>query len=182
MAPIITALLGNGLSLIANAVLAKGTAYVKEKTGIDLSEAKTVTSEQMVALKQYEMEHEEELLKLRIEENKLDLELQKKLLEDLDSARRRELGIAQSEHASWLQRNATPLFGLIGLAVAFLLFFVMLNGNAEWGKNNKDILVYVLGVLSAVVTQIFNYYFGSSSGSRAKSDQLEKIIVQGGKS
>ena len=58
MAPIITAWLGNGLSLIANAVLAKGTAYVKQKTGIDLSEAKTVTSEQMVALKQYEMGHE----------------------------------------------------------------------------------------------------------------------------
>src|SRR5688500_5299334 len=98
MAPIITALLGNGLSLIANAVLAKGTAYVKEKTGIDLSEAKNVTNEQMVALKQYEMEHEEELLKLRLEENKLDVELQRRYLEDMDSARKRELGIAQSEH------------------------------------------------------------------------------------
>jgi len=181
MAPIITALLGNGLSLIANAVLAKGTAYVKEKTGIDLSEAKNVTNEQMVALKQYEMEHEEELLKLRLEENKLDVELQRRYLEDMDSARKRELGIAQSEHASWLQKNATPIFGLIGIVVAFSLFYVVLD--STFPQANKDILVYVLGVLSAVVTQIFNYYFGSSNGSRHKSDQIEKIIAtQGGRS
>ena len=37
MLPVVTALLGNGLSLIANAVLAKGTSFIKEKTGIDLN-------------------------------------------------------------------------------------------------------------------------------------------------
>ena len=141
MAPIITALLGNGLSLIANAVLAKGTAYVKEKTGIDLSEAKTVTSEQMVALKQYEMEHEEELLKLRLEENKLDVELQQLYLQDLGDARGREARMAESQHASWLQKNATPMFGIVGIVVAFSLFFVVLSGSTQIDANQKDILI-----------------------------------------
>ena len=74
MLPVFLApLLERGLSLIANAVMAKGTEFVKEKTGIDLSKG-SITPEEEVKLKQFEMEHEEELLKLRIEEKKLNLD------------------------------------------------------------------------------------------------------------
>jgi hypothetical protein len=179
MLPVVSALLGNGLSLIANAVLAKGTAYVKEKTGIDLS-TPNVSDKDMVALKQYEMEHEEELLKLRLEENKLDAELQRMYLQDLDSARDREARIQESAHASWLAQNATPIFGMIGVGVAFALFGAILYGGAlegDAGKNHKDVIVYVLGVLSAIVTQIFAYYFGSSSGSKNKQDQINRMMA-----
>jgi len=40
----------------------------------------------------------------------------------------------------------------------------------------KDIVIYVLGVLSAVVTQTISYYFGSSVGSRNKQDQIDKFL------
>jgi hypothetical protein len=36
----------------------------------------------------------------------------------------------------------------------------------------KDILIYILGVLSAAVTQILSYYFGSSQGSKDKDRKL----------
>jgi hypothetical protein len=36
----------------------------------------------------------------------------------------------------------------------------------------KDILIYILGVLSAAVTQILSYYFGSSQGSKDKSELM----------
>jgi flagellar basal body-associated protein FliL len=43
-------------------------------------------------------------------------------------------------------------------------------------SSRKDILIYVLGVLSAIATQIVSYYFGSSQGSKEKSDQLREAM------
>ena len=40
----------------------------------------------------------------------------------------------------------------------------------------KDILIYILGVLSALVTQIASYYFGSSMGSKDKAEELRKVV------
>jgi flagellar basal body-associated protein FliL len=42
--------------------------------------------------------------------------------------------------------------------------------------SRKDILIYILGVLSAVATQIMSYYFGSSQGSKDKAEQLKEAI------
>jgi hypothetical protein len=42
--------------------------------------------------------------------------------------------------------------------------------------SRKDILIYILGVLSAISTQIVSYYFGSSQGSKDKSDQLKEAM------
>ena len=39
----------------------------------------------------------------------------------------------------------------------------------------KDILIYILGVLSAAVTQILSYYFGSSQGSKDKSAEIKAL-------
>lgn len=185
MLPVVTALLGNGLSLIANAVLAKGTAFVKEKTGIDLDKPQ-MSDKDLTDLKKFEMENEEELMKLRLEENKLDIELAKLYLQDTDSARAREVKIAESPHASWLNRNTGPLLAIVAIFVAFGLFYKITFSNIliEANMANKDILLYILGVLSAIVSQIFSYYFGSSTGSKQKSEQLDRMMDQqsGGKS
>jgi hypothetical protein len=39
----------------------------------------------------------------------------------------------------------------------------------------KDIIIYVLGVLSAIITQVFSFYFGSSQGSVDKSRAIERL-------
>ena len=39
----------------------------------------------------------------------------------------------------------------------------------------KDFILYILGVLSSVVTTIFGYYFGSSKGSAVKSETLHVL-------
>ncbi len=39
----------------------------------------------------------------------------------------------------------------------------------------KDIVLYVLGVLSAILTQIYSYYFGSSQGSANKHKMIESM-------
>ena len=61
---LIAPLLTQGLSLISNAVLAKGKEWVEEKTGVKIDQP--LSAEDTVKLRQYEMDHEEELLRLQI--------------------------------------------------------------------------------------------------------------------
>jgi hypothetical protein len=177
MTPLITALLGKGLNLVANAVLAKGKDYIQDKTGIDLNKA-SLSEQDIVALKKFEMEHEEELMKLQIEDNRIDLEMTKALLADTEGARGREVRMAESATASWLNKNTGPILGIITICVTFWLFYEVLFDPKflkEIG-DNKEILLYILGVLSAIVAQIFSFYFGSSSGSKSKSEDLSRVL------
>jgi hypothetical protein len=174
MIPIVGALLQNGLSLIGNAVLAKGKDWVEQKTGVKLGE--NLTPEQVTALKQAEMEHEEELLRLKIEENKLDLQALEMGLKDTADARDREVKIATSKDAPLLNKIITPILALGIIGLTFALFGVVMFDNTPVESSRKDILIYVLGVLSAVSTQVASYYFGSSAGSKEKTDALKEAL------
>ena len=174
MIPIVGALLQNGLSLLGNAVLAKGQAWVEQKTGIKLGE--NLAPEQVVALKQAEMEHEEELLRLKLEENKLDLQALELGLKDTADARDREVKIATSKDAPLLNKIVTPLLALTILLITFVLFAVVMFDHSPLESTRKDILIYILGVLSAILTQIVGYYFGSSAGSKEKDAALKEAL------
>ena len=172
--PIIQPLLSNGLNLVANAVMAKGKKVVEEKLGVELKP--DMSPEEIIALKTAEMEHEEELLRLRIEENKLDLAELEMRLKDTDSARDREVAIATSDKVPLLNKIVTPVLALSILVLTFVLFGVVMFDNTPVEASRKDILIYVLGVLSAIATQIVSYYFGSSQGSKDKGDQLREAM------
>ena len=45
----------------------------------------------------------------------------------------------------------------------------------------KDIMSYILGVLSSILTSIFSYYFGSSKSSSQKNDTLNMMVKKAGK-
>jgi hypothetical protein len=122
------------------------------------------------------MEHEEELMRLRIEEDKLDLAKTELFLKDVDSARDREAAIATSDKAPLLNKIVTPVLALSILLLTFILFGVVMFDNTPVESSRKDILIYILGVLSAISTQIVSYYFGSSQGSKDKADQLKEAL------
>jgi len=172
--PILQPLLANGLGLVANAVLAKGKKVVEDKLGVELKP--DMSSEDMAKVQIAAMEHEEELMRLRIEDNKLDLAELEMRLKDVDSARDRETAIATSKDAPLINKIVTPILALGLLALTFLLFGVVMFDNTPVESSRKDILIYVLGVLSAIATQIVSYYFGSSQGSKDKADQLKEAL------
>lgn len=174
MIPIVTALLGKGLNLVANAVMAKGKDWVEDKLGVELKP--DMTSEDYAKLQIAQMQHEEELLKLKIEDNKLDLQELDMRLKDTDSARKREAEIATSEKAPLLNKIVTPVLALGVVALTFILFGFLLFDDSPVEPSRKDILVYVLGALTAISTQVISYYFGSSIGSKDKSAQLDKVL------
>jgi hypothetical protein len=172
--PIVKPLLANGLGLVANAVLAKGKKVVEDKLGVELKP--DMSPEDMAKVQMAQMEHEEELLRLRIEDNKLDLAELEMRLKDTDSAREREVAIATSSTAPLINKIVTPVLALSILLLTFVLFGVVMFDNTPVETSRKDILIYVLGVLSAIATQIVSYYFGSSQGSKDKGDQLREAM------
>jgi hypothetical protein len=62
------------------------------------------------------------------------------------------------------------------IAHLFSLFAWLMFG--AWhpeDANKKDIVLYVLGVLSGLLTQIYSYYFGSSQGSNTKTEIINTM-------
>lgn len=63
------------------------------------------------------------------------------------------------------------------ILLTFALFYCILMVDIQ--QQNKDVIVYLLGVLSAIDTQIIAYYFGSSAGSSKKNDMMEEMMRNG---
>ena len=171
---ILTPLLGNGLNLVANAVMAKGKDFVEKKLGVELKP--DMSPEDLAKIQIAQMEHEEELLKLRLEEDKLDLAELELRLKDTDSARDREVQISTSDKAPLLNKIVTPVLALSILLLTFVLFGVVMFDDTPVEASRKDILIYILGVLSAIASQIVSYYFGSSQSSKDKTDALKEAM------
>lgn len=93
---------------------------------------------------------------------------------DMASARDREIKIATSEAAPLLNKIVTPVLALGTVCLSFILFAVILFVPVD--QSSKDIIIYVLGALTSAVTMILGYYFGSSVGSKDKSQQLEEVL------
>ena len=106
-------------------------------------------------------------LKLR----EIDLKELEAHAKDRDSARNRETAIATSDKAPMLNKVVTPVLALGVVGLSFILFAILIFVDVK--PEAKDILIYILGVLSAAVTQILSYYFGSSQGSKDKSEEAK---------
>lgn len=95
---------------------------------------------------------------------------------DRDSARNRESEMAKADVWS-LTKNINTVLAIGVISLSFVLFAVLMT--IEVKSMAKDILIYILGVLSAALTQILSFYFGSSQGSKNKQAEIDKMM--GGK-
>ena len=94
-------------------------------------------------------------------------------VKEMQSARDREVQIATSSAAPML-KIVTPVLALGTVSLTFILFGVIIFVDVD--SDSKDILIYVLGALTSAVTMVLGYYFGSSAGSKEKSQQLDEIL------
>ena len=153
-APGIATALGGPLAGMAVSALAKQFGVEDEIEAV----TKAIKADPESALKLKQLEHEKF----------------KAILADKNSAREREVAISSSDNAPTLNKIVTPALALGVTGLSFVLFAVLIF--VEVKTEAKDILIYILGVLSAAVTQILSYYFGSSVGSKDKDDQLRSIV------
>jgi len=148
-------LLSQGLSLIGNAVLAKGKDWVEEKTGVKLDQP--LSAEDTLKLRQYEMDHEEELLRLRIEEKKLGIEELQVMVQAMNSENNNvtDRWKADMVSDSWLSKNIRP-GTLIYILTAYVLF-ALLDGA---GYRISETYITLLGQWGLIV---MTAYFGGRS-------------------
>lgn len=99
-----------------------------------------------------------------------------KEVEDRKSARDREAQITTSADAPLLNKIVLPVLAIGVMVLSFLLFYIVAFDGDLVTTRNKDVIIYILGVLSAIDTQIVQYYFGSSSGSTQTRSFLENMV------
>jgi len=130
----------------------------------------------VVTTKEEKMQLENEIRKsemqFQLDLKKLSLEEQQMIIGDISSARQREVQVQTSEHATKLSKNVSPILALGTVVITLALFYVLVFSPSTVEGDSKDIVMYILGVLSAVLTQIYSYYFGSSAGSADKAKTI----------
>ena len=152
-----------------------GASKLVDSVGNTLDKVITTKAEKMQLdneMNKAEMDYQEDMQKLSIEERQL-------MYQDTASARQREQVLSQSPTATKLGKNISSYLAIAATALCFAMFYILVFTNTLSGPENADrkqIVVYILGVLSALLTQVYGYYFGSSAGSAAKSQTIDQQL------
>lgn len=97
-------------------------------------------------------------------------ELARIVAQDRDSARQREAEVVQ--HGG-LAKHATAILALLVVGAAFLFCYALLF--FQLPPKQESLVIFVLGFVTASATQVLSYYFGSSQGSKDKTDELKRL-------
>lgn len=114
-------------------------------------------------------------MQFQLEMKKLSLEEQQMVVADLSNARSREVQMMSIESNTKLNRNLMPYMALGTIVIVLSLFYVLIFSPSVIKAESRDVMMYILGVLSAVLTQIYSYYFGSSAGSAEKQRTINSL-------
>jgi len=159
MANFFTNLFSTGASNLVDAV---GDAIDKNVTNDE--EIKELENE----LAKAGMKFETDMATLGVKEQEL-------YLMDTSSARAHQSTVQTSENASWLAKNVHPMLAVGILGLTFGMYFWILRDNSSIMANDngmKEIVIYILGALTTVSTQVAAFYFGSSQGSKDKQQAM----------
>jgi len=148
-----------------------GASTLVDSVGKVLDNVVTTKEEKM----QLENEIRKSEIQFQLDMKKLSNEEKQMMLGDISSARQREVQVQSSQYATQIAKNVAPFLALGTTILTLVLFYFMIFSKQQLPPDKKDIILYVLGVLSAILTQIYSYYFGSSAGSAAKSYTLANI-------
>ena len=101
----------------------------------------------------------------------IELEEARVAAQDRDSARQRELSLAQlGESRLVMKVLALAAMGLF-IVVTLMLFFVTVPEGPQ-----RDLLLMLFGALLLLVKDVYGYFFGSSEGSARKQGQIDRIL------
>jgi hypothetical protein len=154
---------------ILSDLLTGGASQLVDSVGNTLDKLITSKGEKM----QFDNEIRKAELDYQIQIKTLAVTEQKQVFDDINSARVRDAAVQTSGHSTRLSKNVSPILALGTTLIGFTLFFVLIFYKEDLPNEKVNIILYILGVLSAIITQIFSFYFGSSMGSSAKSDYIQ---------
>lgn len=159
VAPSIATAVGGPLAGMATRAISEALLGKPDGTEAELAEAaKNATPEQLLALKQAEQDFTVRMRELEIDIQRIDAA-------DRDSARDREV-----KTGDWTPRAlaAAVTCGFFSVLGCMLLYGLPPQGG--------EALLIMLGTLGTAWGVIVSYYFGSSAGSREKTQQLNHVL------
>ena len=155
IAPSIATALGGPLAGVAVRTLSNALFGHEDGTEQQVSDAlSSATPDQLAAIKKIDAD-----FKVRMKE--LDIDLERISAGDRDSARQ-----MQRDTKDWVPK---VLAVVITLGFFGILIWMLLNGMPKTGT---EALLMMLGALGTAWTGVVNFYYGSSAGSKAKTDAL----------
>jgi hypothetical protein len=160
IAPTIATAIGGPVAGMAVKALAGALGLSQDSSTDDVQTAlMNATPEQLAAVKKVDAD-------FKVQMKELDIDLERIAAGDRDSARN-----MQMQTNDWIPRAMAIMvtFGFFGI-----LTWLLTKGVPPTGS---ETLIYMLGALGTAWTGIVQFYFGSSAGSKAKTDAL----VQGEK-
>jgi hypothetical protein len=161
MLPILGMLASAGLDLVNKFIDAgkdKAVEVIKEKTGIDLTQKKTLSQEDIQKLKEFQEKEKEFLLK--------QIELANQDRADARSMQREAL-----KQDSWFAKNFIYLFAIAWSVFAFAYIGFITFGNIP--QQNIRFADTILGfLLGTALAGILQFFYGSSLGSKIKDEKM----------
>jgi membrane-bound ClpP family serine protease len=158
VAPTIATALGGPLAGIAVKTLSNALLGREDGSAEDVSSAlATASPEQLAQIKQIDAD-------FRVRMKELDIDLERISVSDRESARN-----MQTQTQDWIPR---VLAILITVGFFGILAYMLLNGMP---KSGTEALLMMLGALGTAWTGVINFYYGSSAGSKAKTDAMANM-------
>jgi len=160
VAPSIASAVGGPLAGMATKAISEALLGKPDGTEDELAAAVArATPDQLLALKKAENEF---MLQMR----ELDIDLERISNEDRDSARNREIKT----------RDLTPkiLAGFITTGYFGVLFYMLTHGLPTTG--GSEAMLVMLGTLGTAWGGVVAYYFGSSAGSKEKTEAMNRMV------
>jgi hypothetical protein len=149
-----------------------GASQLVDSVGKVLDNVVTTKEEKMTL----ENEMKKAEMQYQLDAKKLDIEEQEIYTKDTQDARGREKDIQSNVNATKLGKNISSYLAIGATFLCFSMFACELFIPDVFNTNNKEMVFYVLGVLSTLLTQVYGYYFGSSAGSSAKSQTISQAL------
>lgn len=124
---------------------------------------------------------EKEQLKIELEKEinrhseVVETELTKRIeieLKDNQDARAREIQVATSDKAPLINKIVTPVLAFIIIGLTFTMWCLIVFKQIP--ESNRDTANIIVGSLTTLSMGVVSYYFGSSAGSKAKQQTIEK--------
>ena len=162
VAPSIASAVGGPLAGMATKAISEALLGKPDGTEEELAQAAIkATPEQLLALKKAEND-------FALQMRELDIDLERIAGADRDSARNREI-----KTKDW-----TPKILAGGITVGYfgVLFYMLTHGLPTTG--GSEAMLVMLGTLGTAFGGVMAYYFGSSAGSKEKTEAMNRMVVK----
>ena len=104
----------------------------------------------------------------------LELEYAKLDAQDRDSARKAYAAVATSENATKLEKLVVPILALGVVGLAFSLIGVLMF--VDTPNDQQQLVIFALGFITSAAGQVLSFYFGSSQGSKDKTEDMKGMV------